>query len=246
VPLRCRGQVTHALEERGFAFEQNTSTYINQSHHGRNHSSTSSFEIPLPGTPPPANIPELQTRTFATLKRRNIIPTVNPRIRLIQCAGKDPSRSGSSSGGGSSNGKRKSMTSAADDALHIGLVKCLITPPYPRFLSLTLTDTEPASLLLDHALLPNFAAPDVLLGSKDDFLIPITLDLRELPLESTGIVCGVAGRLVGGTAGLLESPVEMSYLSTARAGTVMVAEDELARALAALRGAENGVVVPGY
>ena len=86
----------------------------------------------------------------------------------------------------------------------------------------------------------------MLLGSKDDFLIPITLDLRELPLESTGIVCGVAGRLVGGTAGLLESPVEMSYLSTARAGTVMVAEDELARALAALRGAENGVVVPGY
>lgn len=247
VPLRCRGQVTHALEERGFAFEQNTSTYINPSHHGRNHSSTSSFEAPLPGTPPPSNISELQIRTFATLRRRNIIPTVNPRIRLIQCAGKDPSRSGSSSGGGgSSNGKRKSMTSAADDALHLGLVKCLITPPYPRFLSLTLTDTEPASLLLDHALLPNFAAPDVLLGSKDDFLIPITLDLRELPLESTGIVCGVAGRLVGGTAGLLESPVEMSYLSTARAGTVMVAEDELARALAALRGAENGVVVPGY
>jgi hypothetical protein len=84
VPLRCRGQVTHALEERGFAFEQNTSTYINPSHHGRNHSSTSSFEAPLPSTPPPANISELQTRTFTTLKRRNIIPTVNPRIRLIR------------------------------------------------------------------------------------------------------------------------------------------------------------------
>jgi hypothetical protein len=32
----------------------------------------------------------------------------------------------------------------------------------------------------------------------------------------------------------------MSYLSTARAGTVMVAEQELDRALDALRGAENG------
>lgn len=105
---------------------------------------------------------------------------------------------------------------------------------------MTLTDTEPASLLLDQSLLPNFA-PDILLGSKDDFLIPITLDLRELPMESTGIICGVAGRLVGGTTGQLESPVEMSYLSTARAGTVMVAEDELKRALGALRGAENGV-----
>jgi hypothetical protein len=132
------------------------------------------------------------------------------------------------------------MTSTADDALHLGLVKCLISPPYPSFLSLTLTDTEPASLLLDHSLLPNFA-PHILLGSKDDFLIPITLDLRDLPMESTGIICGVAGRLVGGTAGQLESAVEMSYLSTARAGTVMVAENELKRALKALRGAENGV-----
>lgn len=129
-----------------------------------------------------------------------------------------------------------------DNALHLGLVKCLITQPYPRFLSLTLTDSEPASLLLDHTLLPNFA-PDILLGSKDDFLIPITLDLRDLPLESTGIVCGVAGRLVEDTSGFLREPVEMSYLSTARAGTVMVSEDELERTLGALRGAGklNGV-----
>lgn len=236
VPLRCRGQVIHALEERGFAFEYQTSSYVNPSaSHHRNHSSTSSFETPPPGTPPPATISELQTRTFATLKRRNIIPTVDPSIRLVQCAGrKDLSRA--TNGLGS-----RSASTAADDALHLGLVKCLITPRYPRFLSLTLTDTEPASLLLDRSLLPNFAG-DVLLGSKDDFLVPITLDLRDLPLESTGIVCGVAGRLVGGTSGgLLESSVEMSYLSTARAGTVMVSEDELERALEALEGADNGV-----
>lgn len=46
--------------------------------------------------------------------------------------------------------------------------------------------------------------------------------------------------MVGETTGQLEDPVEMSYLSTARAGTVMVAEQELDRALDALRGAENG------
>ncbi|KAF2465200.1 uncharacterized protein BDR25DRAFT_240241 [Lindgomyces ingoldianus] len=238
VPLRCRAQVVHALEDRGFQFEDQTSSYINPSHHGRNHSSTSSFETPAPGTPPPATISELQTRTFATLKRRNIIPTVDPGLRLIQCAGR---RDASRSNGIEQSRNRNSMTSAADDALHLGLVKCLITHPYPRFLSLTLTDTEPASLLLDRTLLPNFTQ-DILLGSKDDYLIPITLDLRELPMESTGIVCGVAGRLVGGTAGQLESPVEMSYLSTARAGTVMVGEEELRRALGALRGAENGVL----
>jgi hypothetical protein len=136
---------------------------------------------------------------------------------------------------------RNSMTTAVDDALHLGLVKCLITQPYPKFLSLTLTDTESAALLLDHTLLAHFAQ-DTLLGSRDEILTPITLDLRDLPMGSTGIVCGVAGRLVGGTTAQLEDAVEMSYLSTARAGTVMVYEEELKRALGALRGVENGAV----
>jgi hypothetical protein len=226
--------VVQALEERGFQFEDQTSSYVNPYHHARKHSS-SSLEVQPPSTPPPTTISELQTRTFATLKRRSIVPTVDSEIRLVQCAGRRDSANGMSQ-----SRNRNSMTSAADDALHLGLVKCLIAPPYPRFLSLTLTDTEAASLLLDHTLLPNFTQ-DVLLGSKDEYLTPITLDLRDLPMESTGIVCGVAGRLVGATTGQVESPVEMSYLSTARAGTVMVAEEELDRALGALRGAENGV-----
>lgn len=238
MPIRHQSQVVQALEERGFQFEDQTSSYVNPSHHSRQQSSHSTFEIKPPATPPPATVSELQTRTFATLKRRNIIPTVDSCLRLVQCAGRRDAMNGMSQGR-----NRNSMTSAADDALHLGLVKCLVSPPYPKFLSLTLTDTEPASLLLDHTLLPNFTQ-DILLGSKDDFLIPITLDLRELPLESTGIVCGIAGRLVGGTTAQMGSPVEMSYLSTARAGTVMVAEDDLKRALGALRGAENAVSCP--
>ncbi|KAF2125419.1 hypothetical protein P153DRAFT_300396 [Dothidotthia symphoricarpi CBS 119687] len=235
VPLRHRAQVIHALEEQGFQFEDQTSSYVNPYNYNRKHSSASS-DIQSPSTPPPATISELQIRTFATLKRRNIVPTVYSGIRLVQCAGR---RDGAN--GMSQNGNRNSMVSTADDALHLGLVKCLISPPYPKFLSLTLTDTEPASLLLDHTLLPNFTQ-DILLGSKEDYLTPITLDLRNLPMESTGIVCGVAGRLTGGTIGQIESPVEMSYLSTARAGTVMVPEEELGRALNALHGAANGAL----
>lgn len=235
VPQRHRTQVVHALEQRGFQFEDQTSSYVNPSH-GRKHSSTSSSDVQSPGTPPPVTISELQTRTFATLKRRNIHPSVDSSLRLVQCAGRRDSANGMHQ-----SRNRNSNTSAADDALHLGLVKCLISPPCPKFLSLTLTDTEPASLLLDHTLLPNFGH-DILLGSKDDYLIPIMLDLRDLPMESTGIVCGVAGRLVGGTYTQLETAVEMSYLSTARAGTVMVGEDELDRALRALSGAQNGVL----
>jgi hypothetical protein len=227
VPEKARVLVISALESRGFAFEPSNSSYTSSAYSHRATSSTSSFDTPLPGTPPPTNVSELQIRTFATLKKRNIVPHVDPEIELVQCAGrKDTSRT----------------ASATNDRLNLGLVQALATGP--KFLSLTLTDSEPASLLLEKRMLQFFGNPNdsVLLGSKEDIIIPIILDLRTLPLESTGIVCGVAGRLVGGTKlGLLDA-VEMSYLSTARAGTVMVAEHELERALAALRGAENGVI----
>ncbi len=203
-------------------------------YHHRTTSSGSSLDLIPPSTPPPTTISELESRTFATLKRRNVIPSVDSSIRLIQCAScKDTSRS--------NNGKRNggSTSSSVQTTINMGLVKCLIAQP--RFLSVTLTDSEPASILLEKRLQQMFDPADVLLGSKDDILIPITLDLQELPLESTGIVCGVAGRLLGGTSGGIGPAVEMSYLSTARAGTVMVAEDELDRALATLKSMENGV-----
>lgn len=227
VPSRYRNKVIQALEDKGLRFEDQTSSYIHPDHHSRK-SSVPTFEVQPPGTPPPATVSELQARTFATLKRRNIVPTVDSKVRLVQCGSRRDSQS---------NG----FGNPAEDALQLGLVKCLIAAPCPKFLSLTLADSEPASLLIDHALLPNFSR-DVLLGAKFEYLTPITLDLRGLPTESTGIVCGVAGRLLGETSEGFQEPVEMSYLSTARAGTVMVKEAELDRALKALRGAENGLL----
>jgi hypothetical protein len=231
VPLRSRAQVVSALEARGFAFEASNSSYTSQAYTHRSSSSDSSFDRPLPGTPPPASISELQNRTFATLKRHNINPIVDRSIRLVQCSARKDSSRGSSS---------------ISDKLKLGLVRALVSQP--KFLSLTLTDEEDASLLLEKETIPFFGPEDdsVLLGSSNgaEVHVPIILDLRMLPLESTGIVCGVAGRLVGGTRmGFLDA-VEMSYLSTARAGTVMVAEPELERALRALRSesGENGVL----
>lgn len=126
-----------------------------------------------------------------------------------------------------------------------------------KFLSLTITSGEPISVLLEHRLLDRLG--ESLLGAKseDDALIPITLDLRELPLEATGIVCGVAGRLAQGSSGtdlgksltltplnISAEPIEISFLSTARAGTVIVRANQLERALQALdegvKRVENG------
>ncbi|KAI9758440.1 MAG: Farnesyl pyrophosphate synthetase [Chaenotheca gracillima] len=249
VPVKSRDQVVSALEDRGFAFERRGDSVFrtahtyqqNQAHQHRPMSSTSSIEVP-PQTPPPSNIAELQHRTFALLQRQNISPHADSTIRLVQCAGRKDDEASSVIRGRRAN----------ESHLHLSLIKCLIAQP--RLLSLTLTATDSASVLLEERFLPHFSAAnspdgdDALLGSKEDILIPITLDLRGLPLESTGIVCGVAGKLVGGTSGAGAASngdalpaVEMSYLSTARAGTVMVGEAELGRALEALRGVENGI-----
>lgn len=197
---------------------------MNPAAHQRNKSSTSSFGAASPTTPPPKTISELESRTFALLKRHMITPTVYSDIRLVQCAGRrdDPSNH-----------------PANELALQLGLTKCLIHQP--RFLSLTLTEDEPASLLLEKQHVAYFGSENVLFGSKDDYLTPITLDLEPLPFEATGIVCGVAGKLVvGGASGALLGPIEMSYLSTARAGTVMVDEKNLGRAMEALQVGQHG------
>ncbi|KAI9731887.1 MAG: hypothetical protein M1834_004338 [Cirrosporium novae-zelandiae] len=234
VPRKSRSHVIAVLERRGFAFD-NTSLSLHASNtppptsngHNRNTSSSSSFEVPPPSTPPPSTISELQTRTFTLLKRRNVVPRAYPDIRLVQCAGRHDSPK---------QGMHHETT------LQFGLIRFL--GHQPRFMNLTLTRDDPASILLPVEAVPLFG-DEVLSGNKEEVLCPITLDLRALPLEVTGIVCGVAGRLAGrlaiGNGQLGEGSVEMSYLSTARAGTVIVGEEELERAMGALEmGVDSG------
>ncbi|GAB1193018.1 hypothetical protein APSETT444_002220 [Aspergillus pseudonomiae] len=302
-PLAMAGiktQVIQTLEKRGFQFEMSTDAFINNNQFNSCLSpvsprSTSSLGSPPP-TPPPSSLDELQTRTFSSLRKNNITPSVDRSLRLVQCAVHHR------------DGSEISSISILRDALTIALVV-----DKPRFLSLTMTAADPAaSILLEQRLLPRFssdpafpAEPDdetsLLLGSKEEILVPIMLDLRKLPLEATGIVCGVAGRLADathdrgdditdgsstimshsfngfssfdetmnrffsssvGSGGPVKPPtpgsgrksasngkpthhlqpdldssieaVEISFLSTARAGTIIVGEHELQRAVGAL------------
>ncbi|KAL8901315.1 MAG: hypothetical protein Q9192_000610 [Flavoplaca navasiana] len=220
VPAKCKGQVVRALEDRGFQFEKGAEAYVNPAaRHDRNRSSTSSFGHISPSTPQPTTIDGLQTRTLALLERHGILPKVDDEIRLLQCAGR----------------RNNSDGSPADEmALQVGLTKCFLYQPH--FLSLTITESEAASLLLDRRLISNFEPNNVLLGNKEDFLVPIMLDLQPLPLDATGIVCGVAGKLAGSlTDSPLSTAIDISYLSTARTGTVMVKEKDLDQAMDALR-----------
>ena len=226
VPAKARLQVVRALETRGFAFESSSESYVNPTTHHRNITPGSSVSSGAPLTPPPTSLTELQSRTFRLLNRHSIIPMVHPEVRLVQCGGRNTNPE----------------TFVADElALQHGLTKCLIYQP--EFLSVTLTRDESAGLLLEKRLLPNFdlvGSDNVLLGATEDYLIPIVLNLKSLPIEASGIVCGVAGRLVEGPL----HPIEMTYLSTAKAGTVMVDECNLDSAMQALRLGVNGEIQP--
>ncbi|KAF2673908.1 hypothetical protein BT63DRAFT_170068 [Microthyrium microscopicum] len=236
-PRRSQAAVIAALKSQGFELSEHdwgrinqhsSQAYVNRPNTASSDSSGSQFLAP--GTPPPSTLSELQVRTFNTLHKRNVVPSVNKETRLVQCAGKDDKRQ--------------------EHALLLAIIKTLLCTP--NFFSLTLSEGESPSLLLETRSLPLFELPSsantngrtspgraqydqsLLMGTTSDTLIPIILDLRTLPLESTGIVCGIAGRLVDATKTDITGPVEMAYLSTTKAGAVMVMEDDLERAVQVL------------
>jgi hypothetical protein len=237
-PSKSRTAVVAALEARGFELthESEPTSSASYAHRPPTAGSDGSGSLVAPGTPPPTTLSDLQIRTFAKLQKANVTPTVDNNIQLVHCAGNDD----------------RSIQSR--QSLLIAIVKCLLTKP--KLFSLTLASGESPSILLETRYLPwfemvretngDYYAQDeeqnasLLFGTSSEILIPIFLDLRPLPLESTGIVCGVAGRLAGGTNNQLGGPIDMSYLSTAQAGCVMVESKDLERAVEVLeQGAKD-------
>ncbi|KAJ4863956.1 ACT domain-containing protein [Trichoderma breve] len=214
VPTKEKQKVVQALLAKGFELSENQSNFVNPSMYAPNSSDTDLSQKP-PSTPPPSNDDELQARTFKLLLKHDVKARVEPDLELVQCSGREISPLTNA------YGHRPSMSRKSSTDYRRSWIS------HPRFLSLTLAQDDPPSLLLDKALLPNF--DDSLVGDTEGVLIPIFLDLGGLSSESTGIVCGVAGRLVKGTD-MAESS-ELSYLSTSRAGTVILSRVQSIRAL---------------
>ncbi|KXX78478.1 GATS-like protein 1 [Madurella mycetomatis] len=193
-------------------------------------------------------------RTFELLRKSRVVPYVEAGLRLVQCSGRERSaflvregwRSTRGRGGGGSGGGRGTAAAGGSTAgggsaetacwvdtvdakLYTSVVSALVSQP--RFLSITLAQEDPPSLLMDRELLGMFG--DSVVGPTEGALVPIFLDLADLPFEATGIVSGVAGRLVKEMR--MEEDSELSYLSTARAGAVILSWEDSVRALAVLR-----------
>ncbi|KAL6849402.1 hypothetical protein ACO1O0_008942 [Amphichorda felina] len=235
VPAKERDNVVKALDDKGFELSENQSQFVNASAYGGRTRTPSASACSPPRTPPPSNLAELQTRAFDLLKKRNVTPRVDDDLELVQCSGREMfagtddvySTRPSSSRHGSI--QRRTWVDNIDTKLYTCVISALVSQP--RFMSITLAQDDPPSLLLDRTLLGLFG--DSLVGDTDARHIPIFLDLVSLPQEVTGIVCGVAGRLVEDMQ-MAESS-ELSYLSTARAGAVILPEAQSKRALDILK-----------
>ncbi|KAI1332013.1 ACT domain-containing protein [Xylariaceae sp. FL0255] len=241
VPRKSRKSVVQALLARNFECIDD-SAYVSPTHvmsHGRAQSSGSE----PPSTPPPSSVAELEKRTFNLLKKRNVVPYICDSLSLVQCSGRDvydlidygdrrPGLSRQNTGNGHGNHHRTSWLDHMDTKLYTCLIAVLAAQP--RFLSITLALEDAPSLLLDKNLVGIFG--DSLIGDTEGDLVPIFLDLVNLPLEATGIVSGVAGKLVD-EMHMTETGVsaELSYLSTARAGAVILSNEQSMKALEVLK-----------
>lgn len=257
VPTHHRHRVVKTLLARGFVFaddDSKTESYRPAGAHSRagsQASTTNGAAGSPPPTPTPSSIGELQLRTFELLIKRSVVPYVDGPLHLVSCSGREKPESSMLALRGYGNypgrpetrrrdthdgaiPRRTAWVDKADTKLYAGAVSALVAQP--RFLSITLTLEDPPSLLLDRALLELFG--DSLVGPTEGTLVPIFLDLDTLPFEATGIVSGVAGKLVQEMQ--MAESAELSYLSTARAGAVILSEEQAAKALVILKGALKG------
>lgn len=231
VPTKERDNVAKSLLAKGFELCENESNYAT---HGYKKGATQPTVTP-PHEGLPSNVSEMQTRTFGLLKKRHVTPNVEEGLVLVQCSGREASQLASFnhqrpsiSRHATGNGRRPSWADNVDTKLYTCIISALVSQP--RFMSVTLAQDDPPSLLLDKNLLDVFG--DSLVGDTEGCLIPIFLNLESLSLEATGIVCGVAGILVQDPQ-IAESS-ELSYLSTAQAGAVILSEEQSVRAMGIL------------
>lgn len=114
--------------------------------------------------------------------------------------------------------------------------RCIGAGIVPDYFAITRTSSNEVSLILPgSARKREYLGFDFksIIGSATDIILPITVDLTKLPIDSTGIVAGLASRIISNAG---NSAFEMTYLSMARAGVVMIPEENLDKVTEIIRG----------
>lgn len=109
---------------------------------------------------------------------------------------------------------------------------CIAAGTVPEYFAITRTAIDEISLLLPGSIKRRsnlgFDARCIV-GLSLDAIIPITVDLSKLPLDSTGIVAGLASSLLEAMKSDTEEilGLEMNYLSMACSAVIMIPEEKL-------------------
>lgn len=109
---------------------------------------------------------------------------------------------------------------------------CIAAGTVPEYFAITRTAIDEISLLLPGSMKRRsklgFDARCIV-GLSLDAIIPITVDLSKLPLDSTGIVAGLASSLLESMKSDAEESMslEMNYLSMACSAVIMIPEENL-------------------
>lgn len=234
-PKRDRKTVVNALLKTGFRFEQSSMYGVSVPPGQRVKTMSNSDNTAVPMT----DTKELQRIIRAVLKANEIRPGVQAYtgdelepLLVVSMAGIDGHNRpdvGEIRGFSRNIG---SIDTTHDDAdwlkhidkrLYLSIVNVLSLPNTPRFFSLTITQDDSPSLLMDKDLIPYFGKS--IRGDSEGTLVPIFLDFAKLPTETTGIICGIGGMIDSHAKKHgLECP-GLSYLSTARAGCVLISAE---------------------
>lgn len=201
IPQSYRDQVVEILAQKHFIFSPNTNSYMVD------------FTKTNKSTAPPSD--EL-TDLIKDTRRLFNDAKIRPRIH---------------------KSKRCLLTGARPGEVKNSIEKasaCIAAGKIPDYFAITRTAVDEISLILPGSskkrYLLGFDSRSIV-GLSLDAIIPITVDLSKLPLDSTGIVAGLASSLLESMKDTPESgdlgTLEMNYLSMARSAIIMIPEENL-------------------
>lgn len=196
IPYRLKEQVVRILTRKNFEFlDISQSYFVNR---------TLSSDSGIPDSPHETTS-DLEDKTGKLFQQAHITPQIDKNARLLII-------------GARSGEIKNSIVKSA---------KCIASGHVPRYFGITRTSVNEISLILPGSSRKRLAMgfdSRTIIGSAQDTVVPISIDLTKLPLDSTGIVAGLASRLHSSIKSVPEELVsfEMSYLSMARSAILMI------------------------
>lgn len=204
IPYQLKGKVISILAKHNFEFSDISNSYIVNKADSDEESDDGDEKTKDTDTE------NLASNAFQLFKQSNIHPRINNKANLLLTG----ARSGE-------------VTNTI-----LKTAKNIASGNIPEYFCITRTSINEVSLLLPKSSrersLMGFNSKN-LIGSIQDVIIPITVDLYKLPLDSTGIVAGLASKIINGVKSFqADIPFEMNYLSMAQSAIVMVPKENLA------------------